>query len=78
VLEESPETARGIPGGGGGIPGGGRGIPGGGGGKKDMIVVDDNDEQSVDSKLPTRLLVRHLPPRFKRRLKRATGRKHWL
>jgi hypothetical protein len=48
-------VAVGIPGGGGGIPGGGRGIPGGGGGKKDMIVVEDNDEQLVDSKLSTRV-----------------------
>ena len=48
-LEESPEAAGGIPEGGGGIPGGGRGIPGGGGGKKDMIVVDDNDRQTDSS-----------------------------
>jgi hypothetical protein len=63
-----------MPGGGGGIPGGGRGIPGGGGGKKDMIVVDDkNDERMVGSKIPD-ALARCLPPRFRRRLKRGTGR----
>jgi hypothetical protein len=45
----------GIPGGGAGIPGGSPGIPGGGGGRKDMSVVEsNNEERSVCCKTWTR------------------------
>ena len=50
-LEGSPGTTDGIPGGGGGIPGGSPGIPGGGGGRKDMSVVESNNEDGQVAKL---------------------------
>jgi hypothetical protein len=43
-LEGSLGATDGIPGGGRGIPGGSAGIPGGGGGRKDMSVVESNND----------------------------------
>jgi len=61
------------------MPGGRVGMPGGGGGRKDILVVqDENDGQTVNAKT-RRDPLRRLPLQLRRRLKRGGWRvDNWL